>query len=414
MVDIAVQEAAAAEAAAMPIEAIDPSDEKYFRNDTIKHYLARLRKDDPVHWCETERSGGFWSVTKFDDIMKVDTDWKKFSSDYTNGGITIVDRHDLQMFIAMDPPTHTVQRKAVEKIMAPANLAKLEPLVRKRTRKVLDELPRGEAFDWVPTVSKKLTALMLGTLFDMPEEDSMNIPEWTERITSAPGYHGRYETLEEKYEDLREMFEYFEALWERKRHEEPKFDLISMLVHNPNTRNMTKFDFRGNLQLLVVGGNDTTRNSMTSGVIQMKDNPDQFAKLKANPELVESMVSELIRWQTPLSHMRRTATEDVELRGKTIRKGDRVVMWYLSGNFDDEKIENADRFIIDRPRARQQLSFGFGLHRCLGNRVAEMQLRILWEEMLKRFDDYEIIGEPVYANHNFVRGFDSLTVKLPA
>jgi cytochrome P450 len=266
----------------------------------------------------------------------------------------------------------------------------------------------------VPAVSKKLTALMLGTLFDMPEEDAMKIPEWTEKIVSFPGIHGRYASDEEKWADLQEMYDYFEAIWQRKRHEEPKFDLISMLVHNPTTQNMTKADFHGNLRLLVVGGNDTTRNSMTSGVIQMKENPDQFAKLKAEPALIESMVSELIRWQSPLAHMRRTATQDVELRGKKIKKGDKVIMWYLSGNFDDEKIANADKFMVDRPNARQQLSFGFGLHLCLGNRVAELQLRVLWEELIKRFDDYEIVGEPVFSNHNFVRGFDQLMVRLPA
>lgn len=413
MVDHAVQEAAAKEAASMPVEAIDPSDEKYFRNDTIKHYMARLRRDDPVHWSENPNYGGFWNITKFDDVMAVDTNWKVFSSDYKYGGITIIDSPQAQMFIAMDPPEHNVQRKAVEATMAPANLANLEPLVRKRTAKVLDELPRGEAFDWVPAVSKRLTALMLGTLFDMPEEDAMMIPEWTEKIVSFPGVHGRYATMEEKFADLQDIWDYFSKIWERKRTEEPKFDLISMLVHNPTTQNMSRLDFEGNLRLLIVGGNDTTRNSMSSGVIQMHDNPGLFARLKANPELVESMVSEIIRWQSPLAHMRRTATQDFELRGKKIRKGDKVIMWYLSGNFDDEKIDDPDTFMIDRPRARQHLSFGFGLHRCLGNRVAELQLRVLWEEILKRFDRIEVVDEPVYANHNFVRGFDKLMVRIP-
>ena len=414
MVDTAAQQAAAAEAASMPIEAIDPSDEKYFVNDTIKHYLARLRRDAPVHWVESPNYGGYWSITKFDDIMKVDTNWKTYSSDFSNGGIMIMDVPNSQGFISTDPPVHNVQRKSVENTMAPANLANLESLVRERTERVLDGLPRGEVFDWVPEVSKTLTALMLGTLFDLTEEESMNIPVWTEKIISFPGIHGRYATFEEKYADLQPIWDFFAECWERKRHEEPKFDLISMLVHNPKTQNMSRTEFEANLRLLIVGGNDTTRNSMTSGLIQMKENPEEYAKIKAKPELIENMVSELIRWQTPLAHMRRTATEDIEIRGKKIKAGDKVVMWYLSGNFDEEKIENADKFMIERPHARQHLSFGFGLHRCLGNRVAELQLRILWEEFLKRFDDFEIIGEPVFSNHNFVRGFDKLMVKLPA
>ncbi len=185
---------------------------------------------------------------------------------------------------------------------------------------------------------------------------------------------------------------------------------------NDNTKNMvdTPLEFLGNLVLLIVGGNDTTRNSMTGGVDALNEFPKEFIKLKNDPSLIPNMVSEIIRWQTPLAHMRRIATEDVELNGKTIKKGDKVVMWYVSGNRDEREIEQPNQFIIDRKNARKHLSFGFGIHRCMGNRLAEMQLRILWEEILKRFDNIEVVGDPKYVQSNFVKGYTQLIVKLTA
>ena len=194
----------------------------------------------------------------------------------------------------------------------------------------------------------------------------------------------------------------------------PKNDLISMLAHGESTKNMDRMEYLGNLILLIVGGNDTTRNSLTGGLYALSKNPGEWAKLKANHGLVENMVSEIIRWQTPLAHMRRTAVEDVEIRGKTIKKGDKVVMWYVSGNRDEEAIPDADKFIIDRKNARHHLSFGFGIHRCVGNRLAEMQLRIVWEEILKRGLDLEVMGEPTRVLSSFVKGYDYMPVRINA
>jgi cytochrome P450 len=211
---------------------------------------------------------------------------------------------------------------------------------------------------------------------------------------------------------LRKMLEYFTRLWNQRVNEAPRSDLISMLAHGPATRNMGPLEYMGNLVLLIVGGNDTTRNSMTGGVLALNDFPEEMAKVRANPALIEGMVSEIIRWQTPLAYMRRTAVADTELGGKQIRKGDKLAMWYLSGNRDAGAIREPDRFIADRERPRQHLSFGFGIHRCVGNRLAELQLKILWEEILRRFERIEVVGKPTRVRSAFVRGFSKLPVRV--
>jgi cytochrome P450 len=413
-----IQSAARDHAFSMPIEEIDPANPDYFENDTVGHYFERLRRDNPVHQAYNPVFGNYWSVTRFQDIMHVDTNHGIFSSDWTHGGITLTDEPmeeaRLQMFIAMDPPKHDVQRKAVSGIMAPGNLANMQSLIRERTCRVLDSLPRGETFNWVDKVSIELTTLMLATLFDFPLEDRRLLTHWSNVATSNKAVDPRAPSPEERLAELRNMLAYFTRLWNERVNAEPGHDLVSMLAHNPATRNMTPQEYMGNLVLLIVGGNDTTRNSMTGGLLALSQNPAEWAKFRADPGLIDNMVSEIIRWQTPLSYMRRTAVQDTELGGKTIRKGDKVAMWYLSGNRDEDAIPNANRFLIDRPRARQHLSFGFGIHRCVGNRLAEMQLKILWEEIHKRFPVIEVVGEPVRVRSAFVHGYTELPVRIPA
>ncbi len=398
----------------MPLAQIDLSDPELFRSDTVWPYLERLRREDPVHYRKDGLQGSFWSVTKYKDIMAVDTNHAVFSSESSLGGITLVDAPPQMrqpMFIAMDPPRHDEQRKTVSPIVAPANLAKLEVLIRERACRILDSLPSNETFDWVDRVSIELTTQMLATLFDFPFEDRRLLTHWsdvaTARIDGPEGW-------EKRAAELQKCLEYFTRLWNERVNAEPGSDLISMLAHSPATRNMAPHEFLGNLVLLIVGGNDTTRNSITGGLLFMNQNPDQYQKLRDNPKLIPSAVSEIIRYQTPLAHMRRTALRDAELGGKKIREGDKVVMWYISGNRDDEVIENPDAFIIDRARPRQHLSFGFGIHRCVGNRLAEMQLNILWEEALRRYPKIEVVGEPVRVLSCFVHGFSSLPVRIPA
>jgi cytochrome P450 len=400
----------------LPLDKINVSQPELFRTNSFWPYFERLRREDPVHYCAESDYGPFWSVTKYNDIMAVDTNHQAFSSEASLGGITIRNQQQdfpLPMFIAMDPPKHDKQRKVVSPIVAPENLERLEGTIRSRAAKMLDELPRGETFDWVDRVSIELTTQMLATLFDFPFEDRRKLTRWSDVATAIPGF-GVIDSEEQKRTELLECAGYFTRLWNERVNSEPKGDLISMMAHSDVTRNMPPQEYLGNVILLIVGGNDTTRNSITGGVVALNENPDQYDKLRANPKLIESMVPEIIRWQTPLAHMRRTALADTELRGKKIKKGDKVVMWYVSGNRDEEAIERPNDFIIDRARPRQHLSFGFGIHRCVGNRLAEMQLRIVWEEILKRFRHIEIVGEPERIYSNFVKGYASLPVRIAA
>ena len=409
---------ARADAFSLPLDQIDVTKPRLFQDDTIGHYFERLRRDDPVHWHSNAYYGPYWSVTRYQDIMAVDTHHALFSSDWTHGGISLFDApmdDRLQMFIAMDPPKHDAQRKTVSPIVAPANLASMAATIRQRTAHVLDSLPRNEPFNWVERVSIELTTQMLATLFDFPFEDRHLLTRWSDVATSVPGTDRIVESPEARSAELGQCLAYFTRLWNQRVNappEQAKGDLISMLAHAPATRHMSPQEFLGNLLLLIVGGNDTTRNSMTGGVLALHDHPEEWAKLRANPALVDSLVPEIIRWQTPLAHMRRTAMADTTLGGKPIKQGDKVVMWYLSGNRDEAAIAQADQFIIDRARPRQHLSFGFGIHRCVGNRLAEMQLKILWEELLPRFPVIEVVGPPQRTMSNFVRGFTHLPVVL--
>ena len=413
--------------AAIPVAELNPARVERFQNDSVWPVFARLRREDPVHFTPESEFGPYWSITRWDDIMAVDTDHAGFSS---ADGIRLAELNEIAEqeramialgqarrrssgFITMDEPEHAVHRKAVSPTMAPANIAKMSPVVRERAGAILDALPIGQPFDWVDLVSKELTAMTLATLFDFPFEQRRKLTWWSDMFMNQPG-HGPVESWEQKAQASLDCFGAFEELWNERVGAEPDTDLISMLIQNPDTSTMSRAQYHGTVVLLIVGGNDTTRNTISGSVYWLNKNPGEYDKLRANPELITPMVSETIRYQTPLAHMTRVATRDVALGGKTIKAGDRVVMWYISGNRDEAVIADPDVYDIERERPRHHMSFGFGVHRCVGNRVAEMQLTIIWEEILRRFPVIELIGEPERNYSSFVHGYESMQVVIPA
>ncbi len=402
-------------AAELSIDEINPVNAHLYAEDRWHDHHARLRAEDPVHFNEIETAGRYWSVTRAADIKAVEADWETFSSaDGITLGIPVAQLRDedrIRTFIAMDPPEHREQRRTVTPSIQPKSLQNLEPLIRERTIDVLEHLPEGETFDWVPTVSVELTTRMLATLFDFPFEDRAKLTRWSDIVFAIPEPGGVIESHEQRYDELMECVQYFARLWEERR-EHPGHDLVSMLVHGEATKHMSPMEHLGNLLLLIVGGNDTTRNTMSGSVYGLNRFPEQFDKLVADPGLIRNMVQEIIRWQTPLAYMRRTAKRDVEFGGKQIQRGDQILMWYLSANRDTDVFEDPDRIDIERENADQHLSFGYGIHRCMGLRLAEMQLRVLWEEILERFSRIEVQAEPTRTLSSFVHGYTSLPVTV--
>lgn len=410
------------EVASFPLEEIDVSRPELYSNDNWQPWFARLRAEAPVHYLADSRNGPFWSVTSHQLIKEVDTNHEVFSSE--KGGIAIVDplpagaaegQIQGQSFITLDEPRHKPQRQAVAPTVAPKNLAEFEPLIRERAIDILEHLPVGDTFNWVQEVSVELTARMLATLFGFPYEERDKLIYWSDLTTTVPGVSGDANVdLTKRYEELMQAAATFYQLWQARAQEPPGFDLISMLINNKETARMNEDPelFLGTILLLIVGGNDTTRNSISGGVLALNQFPDEYQKLRDNPSLIPNMVAEMVRWQTPVIHMRRTALQDIELGGQQIREGDKVVMWYLSGNRDETVFPDPDRLIIDRPNARSHVAFGFGVHRCMGNRLAEMQLRVLWEEIVKRFHTVEVVDTVERLPNNFIRGIKNVPVRL--
>lgn len=402
------------DAGSVELDDLDVSNPSLFQMDKWAPYFGRLRREQPIHFCSRSPYGPYWSITRFEDVQAVELDYETFSSDSKLGGIRIDNRLG-SSFISSDPPRHTRERKTVAPVSAPTNLASYEALIRERTRKVLASLPRNETFDWVKAVSSELTVTMLATLFDFPLENRHRLAFWSDALVcdqAAPD--APVKSNEERTVVMHQMVEAFQGLWNERIAQSPKLDLISMMAHNPDMQDMTELEFAGNLVLLVVGGYDTTKNAMSGGVLALSEHPDQRMMLERNPALVPGLVGEVIRYQSPIIHMCRTTTRDSVFRGKLIKQGDRVVLWYVSANRDEAVIEEPDRFMIDRAKPNKHLSFGAGIHRCVGDRLATLQLRILWEEILAQRLTIDVDGEPIRQYSNFIRGFTRLPVRIRA
>jgi cytochrome P450 len=392
------------------LDGFDISPAWRFEKNEHWHYFSRLRREDPVHFCPASVYGAYWSVTRYDDIVAVEGDHRRFSSE---GNVIIGDVSPefdrIRAFATSDPPVHTCERKAVTPAVSPKRLAALEDCVRTGIAGVLDGLPRGETFNWVDRVSVELTTQMVARLFDFPFDERKLLPHWCEVLVTTPqdAMTPERQGLIDAYRNR--IFD----LW-RRRVAEPGDDVISVLAHCPDTESMIDDPWHliGTVTL-VAGANEAARGALSGGVVAFHQFPDEWRKLRADPSLVRNAVPEIVRWQSPILHMRRTTTEDVEVRGKRIPAGSRVVMWFCSGNRDEEYFEDGDAFLIERPNARRHLGYGFGIHRCLGSHVADMQLRILWEEILKRFARIELMAEPMRLASNFSANYEQVLVRIP-
>ncbi len=394
----------------------DVSKADLYSKDLWRAPFAEMRANAPINKVEDSDYGPYWNICDHKTIQHVEALPELYSSDVNNGGITIAEEREdsdfqLPMFIAMDRPKHTGQRRTVAPAFTPSEMKKMEDEIRHRTAEVLDGLPWDKEFDWVDKVSIELTTGMLAILFGFPWEDRRLLTYWSDwagdvELSLAP------ELDEKRREILFEMGAYFQNLWNERVNAEPTPDLISMMIHSEAMKDMDQMEFMGNLVLLIVGGNDTTRNTMSGLAYGLDQFPDQREKLQQNPDLIPNAVQEIIRWQTPLAHMRRTATDDADLFGHQIKKGDKLIMWYISANRDESVFPDADKLIVDRENARRHLAFGYGIHRCVGARLAELQIRILLEEMAKRRMQVNVTGEIKRVHACFVHGFRKMQVTL--
>ncbi len=398
------------------IDPLDVSRPELYSEDRWQEPFRHLRENAPVHKVEHSDFGAYWSISTYKPIVHIESLPEIFSSEA--GGITIADFDDdrgdvkMPMFIAMDRPKHTGQRRTVAPAFTPSEMVRMSDDIRRRTAEILDGLEWGKEFDWVDQVSIELTTQMLAILFDFPWEDRRKLTFWSD-------WAGDIELVKSealRAERLQHMYEcgaYFTQLWNQKVNKEPTPDLISMMIHSDAMSQMDQMEFLGNLILLIVGGNDTTRNSMSAAVYGLDLFPQQRARLEADPALIPNTVQEIIRWQTPLAHMRRTATEDAEVEGQMIRAGEKVALWYISANRDESVFgPDADQIVVDRPNARRHLAFGHGIHRCVGARLAELQIAILLEEMAKRRMRVNVLGEPTRVAASFVHGYRKLPVEI--
>ncbi len=400
------------------VDPLDVSRAELYTEHKWQEPFRRLRAEAPVYWCANSEFGPYWSVSSYKAIQHVEALPDIYSSSWEHGGITIADRDqyedakiEMPMFIAMDRPKHTEQRRVVSPAFTPSEMVRMSGEIRQRTAETLDSLPWDQPFDWVDRVSIELTTGMLAVLFDFPWADRRKLTEWSDwagdiEIVKDPAKR------DQRLEKLFEMGGYFKKLWDERVDKAPTPDLISMMIHSEAMKDMSMGEFMGNLVLLIVGGNDTTRNTMSGLAYSLNKFPDQRAMLEADPSLIPDAVSEIIRWQTPLAHMRRTALSDTELEGHKIKAGQKIIMWYISANRDESIFPDADKLDIKRDNARRHLSFGYGIHRCVGARLAELQITILLEEMAKRRMRVNVLEEPVRVAQSFVNGYRKMMVQL--
>tara|TARA_A100001037_G_scaffold286911_1_gene295794 strand:- start:170 stop:1450 length:1281 start_codon:yes stop_codon:yes gene_type:complete len=426
----------------MPISKADRlalSDEETFQNPSVAHDIfSRMRAEEPLAFCPEPWGGkGFWAITKYDDIETISKLPHLFSSDGKHGGITlptpemIANRRNLtraevegpaeladfeggRSMISMDPPEHNKHRRQVAPGFTPQRLDALIARIRDRADVLLDEVGKmGSAeSDFVADVAAELPIQMLAELFDVPQADRYKLFEWSNVMIGGDDPEINV-SREQTMGAFMELAAYAMQLYEARK-AEPRTDLISMLVNTEvDGEPMSVADYLSAFVLLVVAGNETTRNSISGGLLALCQHPEQRQKLLDDPGLIPNAVDEIIRWVHPVIYMRRTALQDYALRDVTIRAGDKVAMWYMSANRDEEKWADPFTFDVSREGPRH-LSFGYGQHLCLGWRLAEIQLRVLLEGVLARYPTLQVTGPVTRMRTNFLNSIKTMPVRYAA
>jgi cytochrome P450 len=396
----------------------DVSDPKLFGTDKAHDIFREMRATKPLNQITGSPHGSYWNVTTVKNIQHIEALPKIFASGFEKGGMVIQDPTPESLkegrgktFIAMDAPEHSKRRRAVAPAFTPAEMVRLSDLVRRRTIETLENLPRGEQFNWVEKVSIELTTGMLAIIFDFPWEHRHALTYWSDWLSDLR--LGATKELEELRTQITiEMGTCMFKLWEKRLGEPPAPDLLSRMIHSEEMPEMDPLEFSANMSLLIVGAVDTTRNTMSGIAEGFHRFPEERAKLEANPSLIPNAVQECIRFVSPVAHMRRTAQEDYELDGQTIKKGDKVILWYKSANRDETVFDEPDVIKVDRENARRHVAFGYGVHRCVGARLAELQLRTLIEEMIKLDIRPRVTGKVERLENVFINGFSKIEVTL--
>lgn len=387
--------------------------------------FGRMRREEPVAWIDERDGAGFWAVTRYDDIVEVSRNWPTFT---VTRGIRLEEMSDEEMFhrrtmMEHDPPEHARLRRLVQKGFTPRVVATYEEAFRLLAGTVLDRaLALGE-FDFVEEIAKELPIRLMSRLLGVPEADADRLVEWGDRMiaNTDPDFTDfvvdrddtdEYRLLPFRSPAAREVFRYAEeAAMARRAH--PTDDVISGLLRSADgSEPLTDLEFKNFFALLIVAGNETTRHTISHGLRFLVNHPDQLVRLADDPEgLSAAATEEILRAASVTMHFRRTATEDTRLRGTPIKAGDKVVMWYPSGNHDEEVFDRPFMFDITR-EPNDHLAFGSGRHLCLGAWLARLEVRVVFEELLRRVSSIEVTGEPTRLRSNFINGLKSLPVRV--
>jgi cholest-4-en-3-one 26-monooxygenase len=375
-----------------------------------------MRKESPVHFQpDNARARGYWAITRYEDVVTISKDPGRFSS--YRGGTNIEDYPEEELslirliMLNMDPPQHGKFRRLVSQGFTPLVTSFLEPRVRAVTTEILDRIAqRGEA-DFVRTVAAELPLQVIAELLGIPDTDRDKLFDWSNRLIGFDDPEFQTSHEDGKIAAM-EMWMYANQLAEERQGNADGHDLVSILMRGEvDGEKLTVQEFDSFFLVLAVAGNETTRNLVSGGMLALMEHPEERARLLANLSLVPSAVEEMLRWVTPVMHFRRTATCDAEIRGQKIREGDKVVMFYPSANRDENVFHDAERFDVGRS-PNEHLAFGVGEHFCLGSNLARLEIRVLFEELLRRFPDMELAGPAARLRSSFINGIKRMPVRF--